>query len=182
MFNISNLPKTRPFPPYRRFQGIVTALLVTCNCRVLKLYTAPRQQHRHKQLAKKTSYKCLRDCEKSHFGVLSITNPNYESSSAAGAAAIVVAESPERNSQSTSCTNLTDNAPHFVKMSYREDNVTIDLPISTLNYSDNNCDNSLTDSSVKTIRPKRAFRPGTGELSGALSVAEIPKRPLPRAV
>lgn len=66
-------------------QGILTAFLVTCNCRVLKLYTVPRhkqQQHQQKYVLKKGCYRSLRDCEKGQYGVLSITNPNYDASAA----------------------------------------------------------------------------------------------------
>lgn len=60
-------------------QGILTAFLVTCNCRVLKLYTVPRhKQTQQKYVLKNGCYKSLRDCEKGQYGVLSITNPNYE--------------------------------------------------------------------------------------------------------
>lgn len=62
-------------------QGILTAFLVTCNCRVLKLYTVPRhKQQQQKYVLNKGCYKSLRDCEKGQYGVLSITNPNYDAS------------------------------------------------------------------------------------------------------
>lgn len=62
-------------------QGILTAFLVTCNCRVLKLYTAPRHKQQQQKYAMKNGcYKSLRDCEKGQYGVLSITNPNYDAS------------------------------------------------------------------------------------------------------
>lgn len=61
-------------------QGILTAFLVTCNCRVLKLYTVPRHKQHKKYVLKNGCYKSLRDCEKGQYGVLSITNPNYDAS------------------------------------------------------------------------------------------------------
>lgn len=46
---------------------------------MLKLYTVPRhKQQQQKYVLKNGSYKSLRDCEKGQYGVLSITNPNYE--------------------------------------------------------------------------------------------------------
>lgn len=71
-------------------QGIVTTLLVTCNCKILKLYTTPRL---HKT-RKGNKYAELRDggggvmgsgslvaasfgAESSRYAVLSVTNPNY---------------------------------------------------------------------------------------------------------
>jgi len=74
-------------------------MLVTCNCRVLKLYTAPR---RHK--GRKGNYSSLRDGEGGRYGVLSVTNPNYgNEGSALDDETIVTANSS------------------FVKMSYKED-------------------------------------------------------------
>lgn len=69
--NLSELPS---------LQGLLTALLVTCNCRVLKLYTGPKRSkeaHKQKYVMRNGCYKSLRDCEKGQYGVLSITNPNY---------------------------------------------------------------------------------------------------------
>ncbi|XP_037918354.1 adhesion G protein-coupled receptor E4-like [Hermetia illucens] len=58
-------------------QGLITALLVTCNCRVLKLYTASRgRKERH------GIYNCLRDGEGGRYGVLTVTNPNYDEDNA----------------------------------------------------------------------------------------------------
>ncbi|XP_037036574.1 adhesion G protein-coupled receptor L4-like [Bradysia coprophila] len=53
-------------------QGIVTTLLVTCNCKILKLYTTPRL---HKN--RKGKYSGLQEGEGGRYGVLSVTNPNY---------------------------------------------------------------------------------------------------------
>ncbi|XP_055913599.1 adhesion G protein-coupled receptor E3-like [Eupeodes corollae] len=53
-------------------QGIVTALLVTCNCRVLKLYTSSRGTKFQQGM-----YNNLRDGEGGRYGVLTVTNPNY---------------------------------------------------------------------------------------------------------
>lgn len=48
---------------------------------MLKLYTVPRhKQQKQKYVLKNGCYKSLRDCEKGQYGVLSITNPNYEAS------------------------------------------------------------------------------------------------------
>lgn len=50
-------------------------MLVSCNCKVLKLYSAPRSNK-----SRKGHYTNLREGEGGRFGILSITNPNYEES------------------------------------------------------------------------------------------------------
>ena len=47
-------------------------MLVTCNCKILKLYTAQRF---HK--TQKGEYSGLQDGEGGRYSVLSVTNPNY---------------------------------------------------------------------------------------------------------
>lgn len=79
-------------------QGIVTTLLVTCNCKVLKLYTTPRL---HKN--RKGKYSGLQDGEGGRYGVLSVTNPNY-------------------GDDEVYATN-SDADSSFVKMNYNEDSV-----------------------------------------------------------
>lgn len=79
-------------------QGIVTTLLVTCNCKILKLYTSPRL-HKHR----KGKYSGLQDGEGGRYGVLSVTNPNYADDVVDGT------------------TNDADSS--FVKMNYNEDNL-----------------------------------------------------------
>uniref|UniRef100_A0A336M3Q6 CSON009896 protein n=1 Tax=Culicoides sonorensis TaxID=179676 RepID=A0A336M3Q6_CULSO len=54
-------------------QGLVIAMLVSCNCRVLKLYSSPRTSK-----SRRGHYRSLREGEGGRYGVLSITNPNYE--------------------------------------------------------------------------------------------------------
>ncbi|XP_035796044.1 latrophilin-like protein LAT-2 [Anopheles albimanus] len=54
-------------------QGLVIALLVSCNCKVLKLYSAPRSSK-----TRRGSYRNLKDGDGGRYGVLSIANPNYE--------------------------------------------------------------------------------------------------------
>ncbi|XP_055846169.1 adhesion G protein-coupled receptor L4-like [Episyrphus balteatus] len=53
-------------------QGIVTTLLVTCNCRILKLYTSSRGPKIQQGM-----YNNLRDGEGGRYGILTVTNPNY---------------------------------------------------------------------------------------------------------
>lgn len=79
-------------------QGIVTTLLVTCNCKVLKLYTTPRL-HKYR----KGKYSGLQDGEGGRYGVLSVTNPNYAADDVDG------------------ITHDVDSS--FVKMNYNEDNL-----------------------------------------------------------
>lgn len=77
-------------------KGIVTALLVTCNCRVLKLYSAQRL---HK--TRKGNYCGLSEGDGGRYGVLSVINPNYEND-------------PQ----------LTiEGSDSFVRLNYREDDV-----------------------------------------------------------
>ncbi|ETN67020.1 juvenile hormone esterase [Anopheles darlingi] len=54
-------------------QGLVIALLVSCNCKVLKLYSAPRSSK-----TRRGNYRNLKDGDGGRYGVLSIANPNYE--------------------------------------------------------------------------------------------------------
>ncbi|XP_059619649.1 latrophilin-like protein LAT-2 [Phlebotomus argentipes] len=79
-------------------QGIVTSVLVTCNCRVLKLYTAPRS-HRNR----KGQYRSLRDGDGGRYGVLSVTNPNYEEAHGLGT------------------DSEMEDSGTLIKMSYKED-------------------------------------------------------------
>lgn len=59
--------------PFINIQGLLIAVLVSCNCKILKLYSAPKSKK-----LKKGPYKSLKDGEGGRYGVLSITNPNYE--------------------------------------------------------------------------------------------------------
>lgn len=71
-------------------------MLVSCNCRVLKLYSAPRTSK-----SRRGHYRSLREGEGGRYGVLSITNPNYEDIG-------------------NTCT-MTGEEPCLVKMGYTED-------------------------------------------------------------
>jgi hypothetical protein len=60
-------------------QGILATFLLTCDCGVLRSYTA--QHHKkpvQRYVLRNGCYRSLGACEKGHYGVLSITNPNYE--------------------------------------------------------------------------------------------------------
>jgi hypothetical protein len=76
-------------------------MLVSCNCKVLKLYAQPRNLRR-----RKSNYTTLRDGEGGRYGVISVTNPNYENFNTASPPLV---ESPDIDSQS------------FMKMAYKED-------------------------------------------------------------
>uniref|UniRef100_A0A182NR35 G-protein coupled receptors family 2 profile 2 domain-containing protein n=1 Tax=Anopheles dirus TaxID=7168 RepID=A0A182NR35_9DIPT len=54
-------------------QGLVIALLVSCNCKVLKLYSAPKT---HK--SRRGTYRNLKEGDGGRYGILSVSNPNYE--------------------------------------------------------------------------------------------------------
>lgn len=71
-------------------------MLVSCNCRVLKLYSAPRSNK-----SRRGHYRSLREGEGGRYGVLSVTNPNYEDIG-------------------SSC-NLSIEDANLVKMGYTED-------------------------------------------------------------
>jgi hypothetical protein len=73
-------------------------MLVSCNCKILRMYAQPRGTKKRKE-----NYTSLRDGEGGRFGILSVTNPNYEN--------FVTAQSP-----------LTENDQSLVKMNYKEDN------------------------------------------------------------
>lgn len=72
-------------------------MLVSCNCRILRMYAQPRGTKKRKE-----NYTSLRDGEGGRFGILSVTNPNYENFTAV--------QSP-----------MTDNDQSLVKMNYKED-------------------------------------------------------------
>ncbi|KFB43648.1 AGAP001100-PA-like protein [Anopheles sinensis] len=54
-------------------QGLVIALLVSCNCKVLKLYSVHRSNK-----SRRGTYRSLKDGDGGRYGVLSVTNPNYD--------------------------------------------------------------------------------------------------------
>jgi hypothetical protein len=89
-------------------QGLVVALLVSCNCRVLKLYSAPRSNK-----SRRGNYQNLRDGEGGRYGVLSVTNPNYLDTS----------QQPTQSFVRTAF-NIDDTSTDssLVKMSYAENN------------------------------------------------------------
>lgn len=70
---------------------------MTCNCKILRLYAQPRGIHRRKK-----NYSSLREGEGGRFGVISVTNPNYED--------INLSQS-----------NSTDNDHNLIKMNYKVD-------------------------------------------------------------
>jgi hypothetical protein len=72
-------------------------MIVTCNCKILRLYAQPRGIHRRKK-----NYSSLRDGEGGRFGVISVTNPNYE----------------DNNSSQS---NSTENEQNLMKMNYKVD-------------------------------------------------------------
>lgn len=74
-------------------------MIVTCNCKILRLYAQPRGIHRRKK-----NYSSLRDGEGGRFGVISVTNPNYE----------------DNNSSSQSNSN-ENNEQNLMKMNYKVD-------------------------------------------------------------
>lgn len=72
-------------------------MIVTCNCKILRLYAQPRGINRRKK-----NYSSLREGEGGRFGVISVTNPNYE----------------DINSSQS---NSTDNEQNLIKMNYKVD-------------------------------------------------------------
>jgi hypothetical protein len=86
-------------------QGLVVALLVSCNCRVLKLYSAPRSNK-----SRRGNYQNLQNGEGGRYGVLSVTNPNYLDQQSAP---------PQRTAFSIID---EDTDASLVKMSYAENN------------------------------------------------------------
>ncbi|KAL7016201.1 hypothetical protein ACKWTF_009961 [Chironomus riparius] len=79
-------------------QGLLISMLVSCNCKVLRLYAQPRGTKKRKD-----NYSSLKEGEGGRFGILSVTNPNYEN--------FVTAQTP-----------TTEIDQSLVKMSYKEDN------------------------------------------------------------
>uniref|UniRef100_A0A182JRH1 G-protein coupled receptors family 2 profile 2 domain-containing protein n=1 Tax=Anopheles christyi TaxID=43041 RepID=A0A182JRH1_9DIPT len=119
------------------WSGLVIALLVSCNCKVLKLYSAPK---RHR--SRRGTYRSLKDGDGGRYGHLSISNPNYEEISH-------ISNLPNEGVSSLS------------KISYKEGCFVTRM------------DNSTTKSLDCTF---------TGELSSALSIDEVSKKPLPVSV
>lgn len=77
-------------------------MLVSCNCKILRLYAQPRGQKKRKD-----NYNNLRDGEGGRFGILSVTNPNYEN--------FTTSQSPVNE-------NFDLDNQSLVKMNYKEDN------------------------------------------------------------
>lgn len=85
-------------------------MLVSCNCKILRMYAQPRGTKKRKE-----NYTSLKEGEGGRFGILSVTNPNYEN---------FTTQSPSN-----------DCEHNFVKMSYKEDNFVErnDLPVQPAN-------------------------------------------------
>lgn len=81
-------------------QGLVVALLVSCNCKVLKLYSAPKTHKSRRGL-----YRNLKDGDGGRYGILSISNPNYED-------IVHIGSIPEENP--SSLTKMSYKEGHFV--------------------------------------------------------------------
>lgn len=79
-------------------QGLLISMLVSCNCKILRMYAQPRGTKKRKE-----NYTNLREGEGGRFGILSVTNPNYEN--------FTTAQSP-----------LVEYDQSLVKMNYKEDN------------------------------------------------------------
>ncbi|XP_070491173.1 adhesion G protein-coupled receptor L4-like [Chironomus tepperi] len=79
-------------------QGLLISMLVSCNCKILRLYAQPRGTKKRKD-----NYTSLKEGEGGRFGILSVTNPNYENFA-------------------TTQTPITETDQSLVKMSYKEDN------------------------------------------------------------
>lgn len=82
-------------------------MLVTCNCKILKLYTSS-----HGSKYRKGHYKNLRELEGGRYGVLSVTNPNY------------MDDGSSTGLSDHDKTNFAATDTSFVRMGYKEDNHT----------------------------------------------------------
>lgn len=128
-------------------QGLVIAMLVSCNCKILKLYSAPRSQK-----SRRGTYRSLKDGEGGRYGVLSVTNPNYEDIPPLQHAFAPVPEPAEES---------PSPAHSYVKMAYRERHFV-----------------ERTD----VVVPSALDCAFSGELSTSLAIEEIPRSPLPASV
>lgn len=54
-------------------KGLIVALIVSCNCKILRLYAQPRSLKKRKK-----NYSSLREGEGGRFGIISVSNPNYD--------------------------------------------------------------------------------------------------------
>ncbi|KAL1401149.1 hypothetical protein pipiens_006841, partial [Culex pipiens pipiens] len=133
-------------------QGLVIAMLVSCNCKVLKLYSAPRSQK-----SRRGTYHSLKDGEGGRYGVLSVTNPNYED---IPPPAVYQAYS-EAVPPSPKLMLVDESDDSFVRMAYCERNFV------------ERCD---------AVVPSALDCAFSGELSTSLAIDEIPRSPLPASV
>ncbi|XP_055638046.1 latrophilin-like protein LAT-2 isoform X2 [Toxorhynchites rutilus septentrionalis] len=130
-------------------QGLVIALLVSCNCKILKLYSTPRGQK-----SRRGTYRSLKDGEGGRYGVLSVTNPNYEDIGPVVSALEAFAIEQQLDGSPSPVHN-------YVKMAYREKHFV-----------------ERTDAVV----PSALDCAFSGELSTSLAIDEIPPKPLPASV
>ncbi|XP_058453434.1 latrophilin-like protein LAT-2 [Malaya genurostris] len=139
-------------------QGLVIAMLVSCNCKVLKLYSAP-----HSQKSRRGTYRSLKDGEGGRYGVLSVTNPNYEDTPPMTMRVQSVPQPapPVNPFIEPSAEDSPSPAHSYVKMAYREGNF----------VERNDC-----------VVPSALDCAFSGELSTSLAIEEIPRSPLPTSV
>lgn len=134
-------------------QGIITTLLVTCNCRILKLYTSTLSKGPNVQ---RGMYSNIKNGDGGRYGIISVTNPNYK----------------ERVVVQTRLDETIIN--HSV-----EDGEDLDLQDSFehANYEEQNfIDRRMSSKDILNIRNIN------GELTDSLPSNSIPLTPLPETV
>ncbi|XP_065075208.1 latrophilin-like protein LAT-2 [Ochlerotatus camptorhynchus] len=142
-------------------QGLVIAMLVSCNCKILKLYSAPRSQK-----SRRGTYRSLKDGEGGRYGVLSVTNPNYEDIPPPPPPPLVQQQQQQQAAAFNAFVTVPEAeesspAHSYVKMAYRERHFV-----------------ERTD----VVVPSALDCAFSGELSTSLAIEEIPRSPLPTSV
>lgn len=125
-------------------------MLVTCNCKILKLYTSS-----HGSKYRKGHYKNLRELEGGRYGVLSVTNPNYLDD---GSSSTVGGSSGGGFMSDIDKANFASDTS-FVRMGYKEDN-------TDKNEFKEKINNTINAAGIVS-----------GELSGCLAIDEVLRDP-----
>lgn len=126
-------------------------MLVTCNCKILKLYTSS-----HGSKYRKGHYKNLRELEGGRYGVLSVTNPNYLDD---GSSITVGGNNSDISLISDNDKTNFAIDTSFVRMGYKEDN-------TDKNEFKEKINNTINAAGIVS-----------GELSGCLAIDEVLRDP-----
>jgi hypothetical protein len=88
-------------------KGLIVALIVSCNCKILRLYAQPRGLKKRKK-----NYSSLREGEGGRFGIISVTNPNYDDLNLSQSSSTAEQEQNMMKMNYTISNNLIDRQDH----------------------------------------------------------------------